>query len=59
MTENEADNDEANTDLQITSLIGRAKSLVTELNDTVALMKTILAAASADIEGAKDAQHPG
>jgi hypothetical protein len=53
------DKEEASKDLQITSLIGQAERLVTDLNDTVATMKRILTAASADIQGAKDAQDSG
>ncbi len=53
------DNEDPSKDLQITSLIGKAERLVMDLNDTVATMKRILTAASADIQEAKDAQHPG
>jgi hypothetical protein len=53
------DNGETNKDVQITSLITQAESLVSDLNNTVAIMKQILASASEDIRGAKDVQHPG
>ena len=52
------DNEETNKDLQITTLIGQAERLVSDLNDTVATMKQILALAEADIQGAKDVQRP-